>query len=109
MKFSVSPVVRVAVAAKKPTDLPKLIIGLQNLMKSDPLVQVSSEESGEHVIAGCGELHVEICLKDLADFAKIELVKGDPVVAYRETVTEVSSQSNRSKSGNKLNRLYATA
>ena len=88
MKYSVSPVVRVAVGAKNASELPKLIDGLNKLSKSDPLVQCYTEESGEHVIAGCGELHVEICLKDLADFSKIEIVKGEPVVAYRETVTE---------------------
>merc|ERR1712039_1138054 len=46
-------------------ELPKLVEGLKKLSKSDPLVVCTTEESGEHVIAGCGELHVEICLKDL--------------------------------------------
>lgn len=44
MKFSVSPVVRVAVEAKNPADLPKLVEGLKRLAKSDPMVQVSSEK-----------------------------------------------------------------
>jgi len=65
MKYSVSPVVRVAVEAKNPQDLPKLVDGLKKLSKSDPLVVCTTEESGQHVIAGCGELHVEICLNDL--------------------------------------------
>jgi elongation factor 2 len=65
MKYSVSPVVRVAVQAKNPGDLPKLVEGMKKLSKSDPLVVCTIEESGQHVIAGCGELHVEICLKDL--------------------------------------------
>jgi len=81
MKYSVSPVVRVAVEVKSAADLPKLVEGLRKLSKSDPLVQVTTEESGEHVIAGCGELHIEICLKDLEeDFAKCPIKKGDPVV-----------------------------
>jgi elongation factor 2 len=109
MKYSVSPVVRVSVSAKNATDLPKLIEGLSKLAKSDPLVQCWTEESGEHVIAGCGELHMEICLKDLEGFAKIPILKGEPVVAYRETVVDESSQICCSKSKNKLNRLYATA
>lgn len=67
MKFSVSPVVRVAVEAKNPSDLPKLVEGLKRLAKSDPMVQVLIEESGEHVVAGAGELHLEICLKDLEE------------------------------------------
>jgi elongation factor 2 len=65
MKYSVSPVVRVAVEAKNAADLPKLVEGLKKLSKSDPLVVCSTEESGQHIIAGCGELHVEICLNDL--------------------------------------------
>jgi len=110
MKYSVSPVVRVAVAVKNAQDLPKLVQGLAKLSKSDPLVVVSTEETGEHIIAGCGELHVEICLKDLEEeFAKCDIIKGDPVVTYKETVTEESSQMCLSKSPNKHNRLYMKA
>merc|ERR1719206_605049 len=51
------------------------------------MVQCLIEESGEHIIAGAGELHLEICLKDLEeDHAQIPLKKSDPVVSYRETV-----------------------
>ena len=39
--------------------------GLKRLSKSDPMVQCTIEETGEHIIAGAGELHLEICLKDL--------------------------------------------
>merc|ERR1712113_848406 len=67
-------------------------------------------ESGEHIIAGAGELHLEICLKDLEeDHAQIPLKKSDPVVSYRETVTEESSQMCLSKSPNKHNRLFMKA
>jgi hypothetical protein len=52
MKFSVSPVVRVAVEAKNPGELPKLVEGLKRLAKSDPMVQCMIEESGEHIVAG---------------------------------------------------------
>lgn len=65
MKFSVSPVVRVAVEPKVASDLPKLVEGLKRLSKSDPMVMCITEETGEHIIAGAGELHLEICLKDL--------------------------------------------
>jgi len=110
MKFSVSPVVRVAVEVKSASDLPKLVEGLRKLSKSDPLVVCTTEESGEHIIAGCGELHVEICLKDLEEeYAKCPLKKGNPVVSYKETVSEESSQQCLSKSPNKHNRIYATA
>merc|ERR1712168_1336431 len=110
MKFSVSPVVRVAVEPKNPADLPKLVEGLKRLAKSDPMVQCIIEESGEHIIAGAGELHLEICLKDLEeDHAQIPLKKSDPVVSYRETVSETSNQICLSKSPNKHNRLFMTA
>uniref|UniRef100_UPI00358E5F1B elongation factor 2 n=1 Tax=Myxine glutinosa TaxID=7769 RepID=UPI00358E5F1B len=110
MKFSVSPVVRVAVEAKNPSDLPKLVEGLKRLAKSDPMVQCIIEESGEHIIAGAGELHLEICLKDLEeDHAGIPLKKSDPVVSYRETVMDESSILCLSKSPNKHNRLYMKA
>ena len=67
MKFSVSPVVRVAVEAKNPANLPKVVERLKWLAKSDPMVQCIIEESGEHIIAGAGELHLEICLKDMEE------------------------------------------
>ena len=92
MKYSVSPVVRVAVNAKNPADLPKLVSGLIKMSKADPLVQVINTET-EHIICGSGELHLEICLKDLVeDYAKVEITKSDPVVPYKETVTAKSSQ-----------------
>merc|ERR1711972_730547 len=110
MKFSVSPVVRVAVEPKNAQDLPKLVEGLKRLAKSDPMVQCMIEESGEHIIAGAGELHLEICLKDLEeDHACIPLKKSDPVVSYRETVSEESSIMCLSKSPNKHNRLFMKA
>merc|ERR1712125_24481 len=93
MKFSVSPVVRVAVETKNPSDLPKLVEGLKRLSKSDPCVQCFTEESGEHIVAGAGELHLEICLKDLEEFCGIPLHTSDPVVSYRETVSAESNQT----------------
>jgi len=110
MKFSVSPVVRVAVEAKNPSELPKLVEGLKRLAKSDPMVLCIIEESGEHIVAGAGELHLEICLKDLEeDHAGIPIKKSDPVVSYRETVLEESTQMCLSKSPNKHNRLFCRA
>jgi len=110
MKFSVSPVVRVAVEPKNPADLPKLVEGLKRLAKSDPMVQCIIEESGEHIVAGAGELHLEICLKDLEeDHAQIPIKTSDPVVTYRETVSEESGIMCLSKSPNKHNRLYMKA
>jgi len=111
MKFSVSPVVRVAVEPKNPSDLPKLVEGLKRLSKSDPLVQCTIEESGEHIVAGAGELHLEICIKDLQDdfMGGAPIVVSEPVVSFRETVTMESEIMCLSKSPNKHNRLYVKA
>merc|ERR1719454_1085546 len=110
MKYSVSPVVKVSVKVKDGKDLPKMVEGLKKLAKSDPLVLTQIADSGEHIIAGCGELHVEICLKDLREeYAQCEFTVGDPVVSYRETVTDESSQVCLSKSPNKHNRIYMRA
>merc|ERR1712125_223474 len=110
MKYSVSPVVKVSVRPKDGKDLPKIVDGLKKLSKSDPLVVCTTEESGEHVIAGCGELHVEICLKDLREeYAQCDFIVGDPVVSYRETVTDTSNQTCLAKSPNKHNRIYLQA
>lgn len=110
MKFSVSPVVQRSVEVKNAQDLPKLVEGLKRLSKSDPCVLTSINEAGEHIVAGAGELHLEICLKDLEeDHAGVPLRISDPVVPYRETVTGKSSMTALSKSPNKHNRLYMIA
>jgi len=109
MKYSVSPVVRVSVEPKNPIDLPKLIEALKRLLKSDPLIQVIFENTGEHIIAAAGELHLEVCLKDLQEFmGGAELKMAQPVVPLRETITGVSHVC-LSKAPNKLNRLMANA
>ncbi|CDK29728.1 unnamed protein product [Kuraishia capsulata CBS 1993] len=110
MKFSVSPVVQVAVEVKNGNDLPKLVEGLKRLSKSDPCCITSMSESGEHIVACTGELHLEICLSDLEnDHAGVPLRISPPVVAYRETVEAQSSMTALSKSPNKHNRIYVSA
>mmetsp|Transcript_19347 Transcript_19347/g.44987 ORF Transcript_19347/g.44987 Transcript_19347/m.44987 type:complete len:840 (-) Transcript_19347:48-2567(-) len=110
MKYAVSPVVKVAVKPKDTKDLPKLVEGLKRLSQSDQLVVCTTEGSGEHVIAGCGELHVQVCLRDLQeDFAQCELLTSDPIVTYKETVAGTSSQTCLAKSANKLNRVFMVA
>lgn len=125
MKFSVSAVVRISVSPKNAQDLPKLVEGLKRLSKSDPLVKCSHSKTGEHIIAGAGELHLEICLKDLREqyLKGAEINVGEPVVQFSETIT-ASTKDNEgktnmipntashfpaqcvSKSPNKHNRLY---
>jgi len=110
MKFSVSPVVRCAVEPKNSADLPKLVEGMKRLAKSDPMVLCYTEESGEHIIAASGELHLEICLQDLQnDFMGTEVKVSDPVVSFRETCFAKSNQTCLAKSANKHNRLYVEA
>ncbi|KAF9136254.1 Elongation factor 2 [Mortierella sp. 14UC] len=110
MKFSVSPVVQVAVECKNAADLPKLVEGLKRLSKSDPCVLCFTSDTGEHIVAGSGELHLEICLKDLEeDHAQIPLRKSDPVVQYKETVKAESSVTALAKSPNKHNRIFVRA
>jgi len=110
MKYSVSPVVRVAVAPANPGDINKLVEALKRLNKSDQLVQCSMEDTGEHVIACAGELHMEICLGDLRDFmGQAEIVVSPPVVTLKETVLAASEKICLSKSPNAHNRLYCSA
>lgn len=111
MKYSVSPVVRVAVKPKNPSELPKLVAGMQRLAKSDPLVVCENDEAtGENIIAGSGELHVQICINDLIkEFSQIEIITSDPVVSYRETIRAASSMTPMAKSANGHNRLYCTS
>jgi len=107
MKFSVSPVVRCAVEPKNSADLPKLVEGMKRLAKSDPMVLCYTEDSGEHIIAASGELHLEICLQDLQqEFMGTEVKISDPVVSFRETMTGKSDQTCLAKSANKHNRLF---
>lgn len=110
MKYSVSPVVRVAVKPKNAGDLPKLIQGMNRLAKSDPLVLcINDEETGQNIVCGSGELHVEICINDLInEFAQIPIIQSTPVVSYKETVTE-EGRDCMSKSANKHNRLTCSA
>ena len=111
MKYSVSPVVRVSVECKNAADLPKLMEGLKRLAKSDPLVLCFTAPTGEHIVAGAGELHLEICLKDLKEeFMKGAPIQvGVPVVSFSETVSEETELTCVSKSPNKHNRIFMTA
>jgi len=110
MRFSVSPVVRVAVKPKKPADLPTLMEKLRLLLKTDPAILITRSSAGEHIVAGAGELHVEVVLNDLREMLGegIPLVVSDPVVGYCETVRAKSTQICLAKSGNGLNRLFMT-
>ncbi|KAL3881176.1 hypothetical protein ACJMK2_027633 [Sinanodonta woodiana] len=109
LKFSVSPVVKVAVDVVNPADLPKLVEGLKRLSKSDPMVQCIFD-GGQHIVAGAGELHLEICLNDLEnEYASVPIKKSAPIVNYKETVSDISDRICLAKSSNKLCRLFMTS
>merc|ERR1719440_2420262 len=111
VNFTVSPVVRISVEPKVTKELPKMVIGMQRLDKSCPLVEIATEDSGRHTVAGVGVEHMRILQKDLEkEFLDgIALTWGAPSVQYRETVTDASSQMCLSKSPNKHNRLFVKA
>ena len=109
MIYSVSPVIRISVNDKNPSDLPELVSGLQKMPKADPFIQVINTEI-EHIICGSGKLHLEICLNDLVDdYANIEINISNPIVSYKEIVTTKSSQIYMAISPYKYNRLYVIA
>ena len=109
MKFSVSPVVRVAVDVQDPVDHNKLVDGLKKLVQADSLVQVLNE-NGQQVIAAAGELHLEICLADLEKVhARCPLRVATPIVTYRETITAQSRHVAFTKTTNKHNKFFMRA
>jgi elongation factor 2 len=108
MKYSVSPVVQVAVEPKDIKDMNKLKDGMHKLAKADPLVQCTHSDSGENIISGAGELHIEICLHDLKELAKCDITVSEPVVPYRETIVAKSNPCY-SKSNSGLNRILIQA
>lgn len=109
--FNVSPVVRVSVSPQSAKDLPKTVEGLRRLAKSCPLVEITLEEGGDHVVAACGGEHIRMLRRDLeSDYLPgIALVWSAPSVSYKETITDESSILCLAKSPNKHNRLFMKA
>lgn len=83
------PVINLAVEPKSKADQDKLGIALQRLAEEDPTFKVyTDEETGQTIIAGMGELHLEIIVDRLLREFKVEANIGKPQVAYRETITK---------------------
>ncbi|VVB76886.1 Elongation factor 2 [uncultured archaeon] len=81
------PVVTKAVEAKELKDTLKLIEALRELSKSDPTLQVEiKQETGEHLMSGMGELHLEVIETKLRDNYKIPITTSEPLVVYKETI-----------------------
>jgi elongation factor 2 len=106
LKHYSEPVMTVAVEAKNMKDLPKLVEVLRQVAKEDPTLQVSiNEETGEHLIAGMGELHLEIVTGRIKRDKGVEIVTSEPIVVYRETATNKVA-AVEGKSPNRHNRFY---
>jgi elongation factor G len=83
------PVIRIAIEPKTKADRDKLTNGLTKLAEEDPTFNVrTDEETGQTIIAGMGELHLEIIVDRLKREFKVEANVGRPQVAYREAITE---------------------
>tara|TARA_B100001287_G_scaffold137462_1_gene115729 strand:- start:3241 stop:5112 length:1872 start_codon:yes stop_codon:yes gene_type:complete len=82
------PVIGVAIEPKTQGDTDRLSVGLQKLAEEDPTFQVKTdEESGQTIISGMGELHLEIIIDRLKREFKVDVNQGAPQVTYREDIT----------------------
>ena len=99
------PVVTVAVEAKNTKDLPKLIEVLRQVAKEDPTIKIEiNEETGEHLVSGMGELHLEVISYRINEKG-VDIQTSEPIVVYRETVAGTAGPVE-GKSPNKHNRFY---
>ena len=105
IKHMFEPVVTKAIEATKPSDLPKLIEVLRKVAKEDPSIHIEiNEETGEHLMSGMGELHLEIIENRILTEKGLEVRTSNPVVVFRETVTK-KSREFEGKSPNKHNKF----
>lgn len=101
------PVVTVAVEAKNMKDLPKLVEVLRSVSKADPSIQVNiNQETGENLMSGMGELHLEITEYRIKNEHGVEIITSEPIVVYRESLAKPSPNKFEGKSPNKHNRFY---
>jgi elongation factor 2 len=100
------PVVTVAIEAKSTSDLPKLVEVLRSIAKADPSIEVEiNQETGEHLMSGMGELHLEITEYRIINDHKVPIIASTPIVVYRECVAGKGGPFE-GKSPNKHNRFY---
>jgi elongation factor 2 len=108
IKHYSEPVITKSVEAKNPKDLPKLIEALRQMAKEDPTVIISiNEETGEHLISGMGELHLEILEYMIINDKKVAIETSAPIVVYRESIFGKSKEIE-SKSPNRHNKFHIT-
>ena len=102
------PVVTKAVEAKDTRDTTKLIEALRELSKEDPtIVTEINQETGEHLVSGMGELHLEIIETKLRDDFKIPIITSPPIVIYRETINSKAGPIE-GKTPNRHSKFYVT-
>jgi len=95
MKFSVSPVVNVAVNVVDSKHLKKLVEGLQRLSKYDNIVQIKQNKQGQQIVAGSGELHLQTALRTLQeDFMNnVQITTSKPIVSFCEGIDGISGST----------------
>ncbi|MDR5672154.1 Translation elongation factor G, EF-G (GTPase) [Halalkaliarchaeum sp. AArc-CO] len=102
------PVITKSVEAEKMDDLPKLIEVLQQVSKEDPTIKIEiNEDTGEHLISGQGELHLEVITQRIERNNDIPVITGEPIVVYREQPQQASDEVE-GISPNRHNRFYIT-
>jgi len=108
IKYVSEPVITIAIEPKHPKDLPRLIDVMNRLAIEDPnLVTSLNKETGEYLLSGMGELHLEIAVKFLQEYAggDLEIITSKPLVVYRES-TQSQSIVVMAKSPNKHNKFW---
>ncbi len=102
------PVVTKSISAKRTADLPKLIEVLRQVGKEDPSLHIEiNEETGESLMSGMGELHLEIIENRIKTEKGLDIEMGPPIIVYRESVSKVSSPAE-GRSPNKHNSFFIT-
>ena len=103
------PVVTKSISAKKTADLPKLIEVLRQVGKEDPSLRIEiNEETGESLISGMGELHLEIIENRIKTEKGLEVESGEPIVVFRESVAKSSGEPSVGRTPNKHNDFFLT-
>jgi len=106
IKHIFEPVITKSISVSKPQDLPKLIEVLKKVSKEDPSIEIEiNEETGENLISGMGELHLEIIENRIKTEKEVEVKTGEPLVVYRETVLKKGAKGE-GKSPNKHNYFW---
>ncbi len=91
IKHIFQPVITKSIEVQKSADLPKLIEVLRRVGKEDPSIKIEiNEETGENLISGMGELHLEIIEGRIKNEKNLEVKTGPPIVVYRETIAKQS-------------------